>query len=274
MLHTNFLIIAYHYTEPIEFRKIILVGGIILKKILGILLGVLLIGVLAACGADDDDDVITEAPEIEPLAVDLTVTNEVEVGETVHMSALVTIGDRKIDDASEVVYEVWEKGKQSESIMIDSVNEKEGIYTAETTFDHEGTFHIQVHVTAESQHTMPVEDVIVGDGGEYEETTGSDYHTEGFAMHFMKPTNVEAGDEKSLMVHIELNEEPLEALNVRYEISRESSEKHDWVDAKENAAGEYVADYTFEDAEEYTVVVHVEDDAELHEHEEHKVEVK
>lgn len=244
-----------------------------MRKIYVLILSTFLVVFLAACGDTEDHEVITEAPELEPLLVDLTVSNEVEIGETVGMSALVTMGDRKIDQASEVVYEVWEEGKKSDSIMIDSVNEGDGIYTAETSFEHDGQFHIQVHVTAEAQHTMPVQLVTVGDGGEYEETSGHDYHTEGFAMHFMKPTNVEAGATKALNVHIELDEMPLEEAQVRYEIARSSSESHDWVDAKENAAGEYQAMYTFEEAEVYTIIIHVENE-ELHEHEEHKVEVK
>src|SRR5690625_1301828 len=106
---------------------------------------------LAACGKDEEP--ITDTSQLEQLMVDLTVTNEVEIGETVEMSSLVTMGDKKIDDADEVVYEIWEEGKKSESKMMDSVNEGDGIYTAETSFDHDGQFHIQVHVTAEGQHT-------------------------------------------------------------------------------------------------------------------------
>lgn len=230
-------------------------------------------GTLVACTQKDEP--ITNVTELEPLLVELTVTNEVEVGETVNMSSLVTMGDKKIDDADEVVYEVWEEGKKSESVMIDSVNEKEGVYTAETSFDHDGLFHIQVHVTAKGLHTMPVEQVIVGSGGEYEESSGQDYHTEGFSMHFMKPIDVTAGEEKELIVHTELDELPLEQLNVRYEIWHEGNpDQHDWVNAEETNTGEYTALYTFEEAEQYTIVIHVEDDEELHEHEEHIIEVK
>lgn len=234
-----------------------------------------MMGILVACGSEEENKVITESPELEQLMVDLTVTNEVEVGEAVDLSALVTIGDRKIDEADEVVYEIWEEGKKSESIMLDSENEGEGIYTAETSFDHDGTFHIQVHVTAEVQHAMPVEVVIVGDGGEYEEDEAHDYHTEGFAMDFMKPTNVHVGEENALLVHIKLNDSMLAGLDVRYEISHEADpDHHDWVDAAEGNSGEYGATYTFEEAGNYTVAIHVEDDEELHEHEEHIVEVK
>lgn len=247
-----------------------------MKKYISLVWLVLMIGVLAACGNNDDQDVITEPPDFEneQLTVELTVTNEVEVDETVDMSALVTIGDRKIDQADEVIYEIWEEGKKAESVMIDAENEGEGIYTAETSFDHDGTFHIQVHVTAEVQHSMPTEVVTVGDGGEYEESDEADYHTEGFGMDFMKPANVEAGKESALRVHIELHDEALEELDVRYEIWHEDNEdKHDWVDATEESAGEYNASYTFEEAGEYTIVIHVEDDEELHEHEEHILEV-
>lgn len=227
---------------------------------------------MVACGKEDEP--ITEVAPLLPLEVELTVTDSVEVGETVKMEALVTLGDEKIEDANEVEYEIWEEGKKSESISIDSKNEKGGLYTAETSFDHEGTFHIQVHVTARTQHTMPIEIVTVGGGGEYEETEGHDYHTEGFSMHFMKPTGVAAGEDVDLVVHIELDEEPLEKLNVRYEIWNDSNpDQHDWEPAEESASGEYRTSYTFTEADNYTIVVHVEDDDELHEHEEHEIEV-
>ncbi|MDS9473053.1 FixH family protein [Sporosarcina pasteurii] len=179
-----------------------------MKRIIAVLLFTLVLGTLVAC--TKKEELIEDVTELEPLLVKLTVTNEVEVGETVHMSSLVTMGNQKIDDADEVVYEVWEEGKKSDSVMIDSTNEKEGVYTAETSFDHDGLFHIQVHVTAKGLHTMPVEQVTVGSGGKYEESSGHDYHTEGFSMHFMKPTDVAAGEEKELIVHVELDELPLE----------------------------------------------------------------
>lgn len=247
-----------------------------MKKFWSLVLMIALIGVLAACG--NEEEVEPEpAPELLPLQVDLTVTEAAEVDETVELSTLVTMGDRKLDEADEVIYEIWEEGKKSESVKIDSVNEGEGIYTAETTFEHDGTFNVQVHVTAEAQHSMPIAIVTVGNGGEYDEDeTAHDYHTEGFSMHFMKPEQAEVDQEEALTVHIQLNEEPLEELAVvRYEIWHENDpDNHDWVDAAESEAGEYSANYTFKEPGAYTVVVHVEDDADLHEHEDHIVEVK
>lgn len=244
-----------------------------MRRLIPILLFALVLGTMTACA--EKDEPITEVGELELLMVDLTVTNEVEVGDTVEMSALVTMGDRNIDDADEVVYEVWEEGKKSESEMIDAVNEKDGIYKAETSFDHDGVFHIQVHVTAEAQHVMPVQEVTVGHGGEYEESSEPDYHTEGFDMHFMKLADVTVGADETLTVHIEINEQPLEEAKVRYEIWHEGNpDKHDWVNVVENEAGEYSADYTFEEAEQYTIVIHVEDDEGLHEHADFVIDVK
>ncbi|MCZ2259591.1 FixH family protein [Sporosarcina sp. G11-34] len=229
---------------------------------------------MVACSKEDD--ITTEVAPPEPLKVELTVTESVDVGETVNMEALVTQGDEKVEDASEVVYEIWEEGKQDESEMIDSVNEKQGIYSAESTFDHDGTFHIQVHVTARGLHTMPKATVIVGDGGHYEEDAAKEDHheTEGFSMNFMKPEGIEADSEQLLHVQLELDAEPLEDANVRYEIWREGNpEKHEWVDAEESTSGEYSASYTFLESDTYTVVIHVEDDEELHEHSEYEIKV-
>lgn len=248
-----------------------------MKRILTIILAIGLIGILAACGATKKEETTKETPELVQIEVALTVTEEVAIGETVEMSTFVTMGEKKLDDASEVIYEVWEEGKKEESIKISSVNEGDGIYTAETKFEHDGIFNVQVHVTAENQHTMPIKTVTVGDvevSGE--EAEHGDHQTEGFAMHFMTPENVESGQEETLTVHIELNGEPLEALSVvRYEIWHEGNpEQHDWVDTTEIKSGEYSATYTFEEKGKYVVVVHVEDDKDLHEHEEHEVEVK
>lgn len=136
-----------------------------MKKWLPLLLVAMLTAALAACGQTDkntssEDDVLL------PLEVELTVTEEVGVNEDVQMKAVVSQGEEMIEDADEVVYEVWEEGKKEDSVMIDSVNEKKGVYTATTSFDHDGIFHIQVHVTARALHTMPVKKVVVKAGAQ------------------------------------------------------------------------------------------------------------
>ncbi|TQS71214.1 FixH family protein [Ornithinibacillus gellani] len=262
-----------------------------MRKKVGILFLVLMLGALAACGAKSDNKNASgsgDEEELKMLEVDLQVTEEVAVDERVDMKATVTFGSEEVKDADEVVFEVWEEGKKSDSEMIDATNHEDGTYTAETNFDHDGLFHIQVHVTARDMHTMPLKEVTVGDGGHYEEAEEAsadaqaehgdhgDFHTEGFGMHFMDPEAVKVGEAVDLMTHIQLHEEALADLNVRYEIWDEASheEQHAWVDAEEGKDGEYTASHTFEKAGTYKVQVHVEDDEELHEHQEFEIVVE
>jgi len=240
---------------------------------LGMIIGLCM---LAACGKEVDDG---SAVEVLPLEVELTVTEQAEIGDTVNMKALVTYGDEKVDDADKVVYEVWEEGKKDDSVMIDSVNEKDGTYTAETTFDHDGLFNIQVHVDAKNLHTMPVKQVTIGAGAKEEDadhSQGHDHgHADGFALHFVKPENAVTGEETELMTHLQIDGEPLEKANVRYEISSEVlGEKSLWIDADETKQGEYIAVYPFEEKGTYKTKIHVKNNEGLHEHEEFTFEVK
>ncbi|QTD41319.1 FixH family protein [Sporosarcina sp. Te-1] len=246
------------------------------------LISVGMVLMLAACGSNKDNAAEQEASESEeilPIAVELTVPEKADVKESIVLETVVTQGDDLVDDANEVVYEIWEEGKKEDSHKIDSSNEGKGLYKAETSFDHDGKFHIQVHVTARDMHTMPEKVVTVGDGGEHTEGAGHEQghehgHAEGFSMHFMEPDSPAAGKNVELVTHLQMNNEAFEKAEVRYEIWREADEKHEWVDAKEGANGEYQASFTFKEAGTFTIVIHVMDENGLHEHEEHTVEVK
>ncbi|MCS0542780.1 FixH family protein, partial [Aeromonas veronii] len=72
---------------------------------------------------------------------------------------------------------------------------------------------------------------------------------------------------------LQLDNEPLTKARVRYEIYKEGSDKHDWVDTKETNSGEYTSSYSFTEGGTYTIIIHVENDNGLHEHEEYMVEV-
>ena len=230
----------------------------------------LVLATMAACSNDKPQAVVVdETPQ--PIIVDLTVTEKVEVGGTVDMAAVVTHGGEKVADADEVLFEFWEEGKKDDSVKIESVNEKDGSYTAETTFDHDGLFHVQVHVTARGLHTMPMKEVIVGSGATAVEEHGSEEHgehEEGFAMNFIEPENVKADAETNLVVHLQIDGTPLEKARVRYEIKTDLvPDKADWIDADEMVAGQYATTHAFTQAGTYSIQIHVEDDKDLHEHE-------
>lgn len=94
-------------------------------------------------------------------------------------------------------------------------------------------------------------------------------------MHVMFPEQIAAGEEVDITTHLTLFEEPLSEASVRYEIAIIGDEDAtDWVDATENEAGEYEASYTFTEGETYKIVVHVENDEDLHEHDEFMIDVQ
>ena len=162
-----------------------------MKRSFAMFLMAVVLVLVAACSQKEQPKYDNDEVPL-PISVDLSVTEEVDVNGTVEMAAVVMQGDEKVEDADEVVFEVWEEGKKDESVMIESTNKKEGLYTAETSFDHDGLFHIQSHVTARAMHIMPKKEVTVGDGGDYEEHAEEGHaegheHTEGFSMHFNQP---------------------------------------------------------------------------------------
>lgn len=248
---------------------------IVLRKGLFMLLLAFIAALLVACGDDKGDSV----DELVSLDVEFIVPETADVGETVELKAIVTYGDEPVTDADEVQFEVWETGKQDESDKIDAENHKDGTYTIDYTFEHDGVFEMYAHTTAHDLHTMPKKELTVGEGGndDHEDHDHGDhghgFHTEGFDLHFMEPENVTAGEETELMTHITMDEDGLKDANVRYEIWQDK-DNTDWVDAEENNAGEYVANYSFEETGTYHIQIHVEDDEDLHEHAEYEVEVQ
>src|SRR5690625_1324736 len=134
------------------------------KKIgMFVLLLILSIG-LAACNNDNGMDGLEELPILE---VDLQVNDSIEAGDTLEMLAEVTYGDEMVTDADAVDYEIWEKGERDDAYFLEGDNHEDGTYTAETAFDDDGIYHVQVHVTARDLHTMPEQEVTVGEGGDY-----------------------------------------------------------------------------------------------------------
>lgn len=253
-----------------------------LKRNLGVLLLILIIGLLAACGNNDkneDKDQATE--ELKPLEVEFIVPEKADVGEKIQLKAVVTYGDEKVKDADEMNFEYWESGNDEDKTKVESTNNEDGSYTAEVTFDHDGVYEIYAHTTARDLHTMPKKSITIGVGASadheaehQEHAEGHDHgHNEGLSMHFMKPEDIKANQEIELAVHLQLDNEPLTNARVRYEIYKEGSEKHDWVNTEETASGEYKASYSFTQDGTHTIVIHVEDNNGLHEHEEHVVEI-
>lgn len=212
---------------------------------------------LAACGNKEE--------EVHFLEVDFDIPENVEVGETVELKAIVTLNEKPVKDAQEVLFEVWEKNDRDHAEFHDGRNNDDGTYTYEISFDHDGIFELYAHTTARDQHVMPLKEIVVGEGGEYEDEDDSAYHTEGFDLHFVEPENPQTNQEVTLTSHVMIDEEHLADAKVRYEIWHEDDEENrDWIDAEESN-NEYSSAYTFEKDGSYHIQVHIEKD-ELHEH--------
>lgn len=234
-------------------RKLVVITGL-----------VSLLFLFVACG-NDDEQANDKQDELLALEVDFIVPETAEVGEDVQLEAIVTYGDDNVTDASQMDFEIWERGKEDESETIEADNHEDGTYTITYTFEQDGIYEMYAHTTAHQLHTMPKREITVGEGGEYDEDDHAHgFHTEGFDLHFMELDSVTAGEETELVVHIMMDEDAYEGLDVRYEIVH--GENHDWIDAEEDVPGEYTSTYTFDEAHTYEVTIHVEDDADLHEH--------
>lgn len=252
-----------------------------LKRLIAIISISMLVFILAACNSSKNNNSEDDIPKM--LEVALKVPDVADVNAEVPFKATVTQGDEKISDADEVEFEVWEEGKKDDSEMIEAVNNKDGTYEAKKAFDHDGVFTVQVHVTARGLHTMPKQSVTVGKGATEDNTHDEQghgehehgHHSEDFNMHFMKPESVEKGKETEFIVHLQDHNQPLEKARVRYEIWNDDiSDKHEWVDASETKAGEYIGSHTFSEVGMYKFKIHVQNDEGLHEHEEYELEVK
>lgn len=117
---------------------------------------------LVGCGEKKETPALPE-PEVAQIPeVEILTPKEVAINETIDLAAQVEQGGKKVDDAV-VQFEVWESGKRDQGQMIDGKLEKDGVYKATTTFDHDGVYYMYAHTTtANGVHNMPKQQIIAG----------------------------------------------------------------------------------------------------------------
>ncbi|MCA1061969.1 FixH family protein [Rossellomorea sp. AcN35-11] len=233
---------------------------------------------IAACGNANDDNGAREDEKLEAIEAKLDVPEKGEKGQSVSFSTKVTQGDENVEDAGEVKYEIWKAGHKEESEMIEAKHDKNGVYKGEKTFEEDGMYTVQVHVTARDMHTMPKADIMIGnvEAQEHGEESGDGHHghhESTVSIHLMKPEMMMMNEEEEINVHVKNKEKALEKAEVRLEIYKEGQEKHEWVDLAEEEAGMYQGSYAFPDKGTYNVHVHVTKGEDIHEHTMQTVEV-
>lgn len=116
---------------------------------------------LVGCGEKKEQAALPE-PEVAQIPeVEILTPKEVAINETIDLAAQVEQGGEKVDNAV-VQFEVWESGKRDQGQMIDGKLEKDGVYKATTTFDHDGVYYMYAHTTANGVHNMPKQQVTAG----------------------------------------------------------------------------------------------------------------
>jgi hypothetical protein len=136
-----------------------------MKKIMYIFITVLFLSLTAACGNQHEGHV--DQPQM--LDVDLSINPEKgQINEPIKFKAKVTQGKEKVNDADEVIFEIW-RSKDNTHEKVEIKNSKDGVYSLEKTFQQEGTYYIISHVTARDMHNMPKKEFVIGTPSEPED---------------------------------------------------------------------------------------------------------
>lgn len=121
---------------------------------------------LIGCSSNESE-VDTNKEPVDPAAlevnVDILTPEKVAGNETVELSVHVTQNKEDVNDADSVEFEVWESGYRDNAQKIDGELDADGVYKAETTFDHDGVYYMYAHTTARGLHVMPKQQIIVGE---------------------------------------------------------------------------------------------------------------
>jgi len=116
---------------------------------------------LVGCGEKEEPATSSALEEPQMLEVEILTPKEVAINAPIELAAHVIQGEKNIDDAI-VEFEVLESGKRDEGQMLEGTLEKDGVYKAQTTFDHDGVYFMFAHTTANGIHNMPKQQITAG----------------------------------------------------------------------------------------------------------------
>ncbi|WP_413309416.1 FixH family protein [Bacillus sp. 1P10SD] len=141
-----------------------------MKKLIFVFISILILSLMASCSNQHENH--PEQPQM--LDVDLSVNPEKgEINEPITFNAKVTQGTEKVNDADEVIFEIW-RSKDEKHEKVEIKNPKDGVYSLKKDFQQEGTYYIISHVTARDMHNMPKKEFIVGTPSEPEDADVKD----------------------------------------------------------------------------------------------------
>ncbi|RSL34935.1 hypothetical protein D7Z54_03660 [Salibacterium salarium] len=230
---------------------------------------------LSACGEADEEKQTGES-SLEPIEVEIDMAESAEVEKEIEIGAKVTQADEPVEDADEVLFEIWKEGAKESSEEILAEENENGVYSISESFADEAVFNVTAHVTARDMHQMPTEQITIGnpdDEDNQEEHVGH-ADTSSISAELQSKAEITAGEENDLSFQISNNGEPLTNARVRYEIWKTGEDTRTWEETEEETDSVYTGSHTFDSTGEYKVIVHVENDEDLHEHVEKTMSVE
>ncbi|WP_026674022.1 FixH family protein [Alkalihalobacterium bogoriense] len=133
------------------------------KQTIAAILGMLL---LAGCEMNEAEPKAHDVLEV--VNVDILIQEEIAVNDEVTLQVKVTQGEDDVEDAQEVEFEIWKHDHRDDGEMITGIHQGEGVYQISHTFEQDGIYYVQTHVTARGMHVMPTKQLLIGDVSEEE----------------------------------------------------------------------------------------------------------
>ncbi|WP_100333993.1 FixH family protein [Bacillus alkalisoli] len=231
---------------------------------------------LTACNSgtnNNTSDKVNEMPKM--VEVEILIPENIQPNEEVTIQARVTQGDEMVDDASEVMFEVWQRGQEKDHDMVESKNDGNGIYSFTQTFE-EGFYFVVAHTTARDLHVMPREEFTVGTPSPVEEeeehsdhnhghSGGHHHHHADLDIHFDAGHHLHMNEETTLKVTVKKANAALTKATVKFEIWHEGAESREFMYAEEISDGTYATNYIFSEKGKHNINIHIENE-DLHEH--------
>ncbi|MCM3759189.1 FixH family protein [Alkalihalobacillus oceani] len=132
------------------------------KKAIIPLIGLISSLIIIGCSSDKENQANhIEVPEV--ITVNINAPEQVDIHERVRLSTSVYQGEEAVDDAREVMFEVWKNEERESGELIEGEWTEDGLYEIDYTFESEGIYILQTHVTARDMHVMPKKMIIAGE---------------------------------------------------------------------------------------------------------------
>ena len=148
--------------------------------------------------------------------------------------------------------------------MIEADKQDGNTYLLTHTFENDGLYHVQTHVTARGLHRMPTAQIQIGEIEVSGEEAHESEHSEGEHHHGNVETHAQVEDDR-VVIHVAVEGEAFVDGEVTLEMSQEGDENPQWLDTTEVGNGEYELINIEELTGTYKAIIHITDDT-VHEH--------